>query len=307
MKNIKLINILFVFLIFVLSLSCKTREKNYITYYQKVNEIDSVYRIVGQSEIAAKEYKKLFRKYEPKNQKKIEEYATYIMLADRYNINFGGKKSLRKLIHFFAPGAHENWHKPYYPLLKKYGIDSLEVEKEIALWRKGLNKELLDSFSIAMERDQAPREMGDLELAEINEKINFNLLKWTFERYGYPSEQKIGIRGNYDRSIHISTILYHLADTKKEYEYLKIKLLEYVKLGECPPEDYALLVDIHESSNKRKVLYLMNANDDGSIDSANVNKNRKEIGMPSILHSVKIRQDFWKKMETNYDSGYNRQ
>lgn len=291
-------NFVWIFLVLIFITSCKTREKNYITYYQKVVEIDSIYRLANQPKKAVNKYKKLFRKYEPKNQEKIEEYATYIELADKYNKNFCGEKSLKKLIHLVAPYAHENGHKRYYDLFQKYGIDSAEVEREIAIWRSGLDKELIDSFSIAMERDQTPLLAAerDLRLIELSHKKNFQLLKWAFENRGYPSLQRIGLKGNHEQNFHFRVLYINLSGIN-EYEYLKNKLFEFVKSGDCPPEDYATLIDHHENRNKRRVHYLMNANDDGSIDSAFVNKNRKELGIPSIIHAVKIRQDFWKKMK----------
>lgn len=284
--------------------SCKTADVNYVYYYQQVVEIDSIYRFAGQHELAAKKYKKLFRKYEPRNQERIEEFGTYLTLADQYNIKFGGKKSLKKLIHLLAPGAHHNWQKPYYPLFQKYGIDSLDVQNEIVQWRSGLNKELLDSFSMAMERDQLPRENGDYELAELNEEKNYQLFKWAFEKYGFPSQQEIGIKGNLGRNIHISTILLHLRDIE-EYDSLKNKVWQYVKSGDCPPEFYAYMVDGNRAFHKQSTLYLKFPSIDDTIDSVRINKNRKKIGLPSIKHGVRITQDFWKKMEKNHDSDNN--
>lgn len=292
-------NFAFVFFILIVAISCKTRDKNYIIYYQKVVEIDSIYRLADNPKKATKKYKKLFRKYEPKNQEKIEEYATYIELADEYNMNFGGQKSLRKLIHLVAPYAHENGHKRYYDLFEKYGIDSSEVEREIAIWRSGLDKELIDSFSIALDRDQLPLLAAerDDQLIELSRKQNFQLLKWAFENGRYPSLNRIGIKGNYERNFHFSGFYTNLAGIQ-EYEYLKNKLYEYVKSGDCTLQDYATLLDMHEGFYTKKVPYLIaNTNDDGTLDSAFVNKNRKELGLPSIKHSVKIRQDFWKKMK----------
>lgn len=292
---LKLRNFTIVLIVLIISISCKTREKNYITYYQKVVEIDSIYRLADKPKVAVRKYKRLFRKYEPKHHYMMDEFGTYIELSDRYNKNFGGKESLKKLIHILAPGAEHRWHVRYYPLLNKYGMDSLEIEKEFAIWRNGFDKELLDSFSIAIDRDQKPllaEERGQ-KLIELSRKQNFQLLKWAFENRGYPSVQKIGNKANYHALwINLSGI--------NEYENLKSKLFEYVKSGDCPPVDYATLIDYHENGNKRRVQYLMNANDDGIIDSAFVNKNRKELGLPSIKHSVKIRKDFWAKMKENY-------
>ncbi len=112
--------------------ACKNR--NYLLYYNKVNEIDSIYRMANKPEKAIKKFKKLFQKYEPKNQELTEEYKTYIKLADQYHKNFGGKKNLYKLITLIAPYGNE--YKKLYPLCKKYGIDSLEINQKVADWKK---------------------------------------------------------------------------------------------------------------------------------------------------------------------------
>ncbi|MBQ0147876.1 MAG: hypothetical protein KBS93_05395 [Flavobacteriaceae bacterium] len=83
--------------------SCEKKQYNYIHYYQKVNEIDSIYRFTNNPIETVKRYKLLFNQYPAKNQSRIREYETYIVLADRHNIDFGGKKSLNKLIYLTAP------------------------------------------------------------------------------------------------------------------------------------------------------------------------------------------------------------
>ena len=71
---------------------CACKNRNYILYYNKVNEIDSIYRMAKQPEKAIKLYKPLFRKYRPLNQERHEEYETYIRLSDQHHTKFGGKK-----------------------------------------------------------------------------------------------------------------------------------------------------------------------------------------------------------------------
>lgn len=297
---LKLRNFTIVLIVLIISISCKTREKNYITYYQKVVEIDSIYRLADNPKKAVRKYKRLFRKYEPKNQESIEEYATYIELAHQYNINFGGQKSLRKLIHLVAPYAHHSHHKRYYNLFEQYSIDSSEVDREITIWKNRLNKELLDSFSIAMDRDQLPRSGEiDFNLMMLNDTKNIQLLNWTFDNYGFPSTQAIGIEGNKGRDIHLSTMFLHYID-REDYYDLEKKLFKYIKSGDCPPQYYAKMVDRHEFINNRATHYLHYPSTDETLDTLSINKNRKELGLPSIKHSVKIRQDFSKKMKAFY-------
>ena len=77
---------------------------------------------------------------------------------------------------------------------------------------------------------------------------------------------------------------------KKDYEYLKNKLYEFIKLGECPPEIYSEFIDRHESIFRKQILYA----DYGiieNLDTTLIDKNRKAIGIPSIKHKQKIGRD----------------
>lgn len=279
-----LISAILIIILCTAFLSCKQQDLNYIVYYQKVNEIDSVYKLANKPKEAAKQYKKLFRKYEPKNQDLMQEYGNYITLADQHNIKFKRKKSLKKLIHLLAPGQHHDWQRPYYPLFNKYGIDSLKVKWEMAIWESNLNKVLLDSFSVAMERDQAPRIAKDYDLVELNNEKNFELLKWTFENFGYPSREIIGLKGNRGRDIHVSTIILNQFATK-DYEYLKNELIKYVKSGDLEPTSYASFIDRYEVLKERGVIYGERLSFEDVLDTIQIDKNRKNIGLPSMKHT----------------------
>ncbi|MGX5686948.1 hypothetical protein ACWKWW_20575 [Chryseobacterium cucumeris] len=261
---------------------------NYITYYSKVNEIDSIYRMADQPEKAIRKFKRLFQKYEPKNQELTEEYKTYIQLADQYHKNFGGKKSLYKLITLAAP--YGNDYKKLYPLCRKYGIDSLEANQKVSDWKKNLNKTLVDSFTIAMIRDQEGRP-DNISLVYKNIEKNAALFFWTFEHYGFPDGQKIGRLGNNNVFIAMPTLLSHMIGSKKYPEFRK-KLFEYVKSGHCSPQEYALMSDTYDYYRNTAVRYSLRNNNQ---DSVRVNHNRKSIGLPSIKHSSKIRKDKVKK------------
>jgi hypothetical protein len=276
--------------------SCKSKNQNYIPYYNKVNEIDSVYRFQRDTLMVIKEYKKLFRKYTPKNQERIDEFETYIKLSDKFGKNFGKRKSLLKLIPMVAPWwKYKRQESDFIGLYKKHGIDSLKIESEINHWKKNLNRKLVDSFSIAFIRDQ---EQGrdNTVLRELNDRKNEKLLRWTFENYGFPTLQKIGLLGNEDVIMSMGTLFLHMTDAQ-DYEYLKKKLLEYVISGDLPPMDYAGIVDRHNLQvSREKILYgyYLGASE-LKLDTLEINRNRKTIGMPSMKHGIKITKDFFKK------------
>lgn len=283
---------LYLLLAGILILSCKSKNHNYIVYYNRVNEIDSIYRMANQPEEAIKQYRKLFKRYSPKNQERIKEYETYITLAEKYHQSFGGKKSLYKLIPLLAP--YEGSYKKYFGLYQKYGIDSSEVKQKITDWKKGLNKRLVDSFTIAFIRDQAEGRKNPQIMIK-NDKINAQLIKWTFDNYGYPSLQKIGLIGNNGVFMPMHPLFSHMVDTE-EYSYLKTKMLEYIKSGDCVPRDYANMVDRYSLQiSKKGMVYGIYPNYDAVIDSVKVNRNRKSIGLPSFKHASKITKDYLKK------------
>ena len=212
------------FILLILLISCKNQKTNYIVYYNKVLIADSIMRFENDTIKSLKKYRKVFKKFEPKEDDRLNEFENFIILSDHYNKNFGGKKSLLKLVKLNA----FNWEtkkndKKIIHLLEKYKVDSSDVNNVIKNWNKNLNKTLIDSFKIALKRDQEERPTN-LKLVKKNVDKNARLLIWTFENYGFPSSDKIGW-------FPMLTFLTHMIESDK-YPYFEKKLLEYVKSGE---------------------------------------------------------------------------
>ncbi|OCA71892.1 hypothetical protein BBH99_13325 [Chryseobacterium contaminans] len=290
---------LFIFTIFIfifILFSCKTKDINYINYYNKVYTIDSIHRIHKDTLATIKRYKKLFKQYPPVQNERITEYEVYIKMADKYHKNFGGVKSLDKLLAQTAPYWPPD--RDFYQLYKRHGIDSAQVEQKFQQWKKGLNQVLVDSFSIAFKRDQYNRHIK--ETVEMNDNKNAKLLIWTLKNYGYPSMQKMGLWGDNRTLMSMGMMLNHMAYTKY-YEYFKTELLQYVKSGECTPRDYIDMVDKYQYVNNGITMYGIfmryseaNLN---AADSARIDKNRAAIGFPRMKTSVKIAKDFFDKLK----------
>jgi hypothetical protein len=292
---------LILLLIISLFLSCKSKKLNYIDYYHKVYAIDSSYRMSKDTSATIRQYKKLFRKYPPAQNERMEEYENYILNAGRFHKNFGGIKSLDKLIAQSAPNWKYKRQEPvFFKLYKKYGIDSITVEQKVLQWKRSLNKILIDSFSIAFERDQHNERIGPNVV--INDKKNAELLIWTFKNYGFPSRQKIGLYGNNEQFMHMGILLNHMAGTE-HYEYFKTKLLEYVKSGECTPRDYIEMVDKHQYIHYLETIYGIfihsNTPDFNAADSARIDRNRESVGFPTLKQSSKITRDFQRKINNH--------
>ena len=82
--------------------------------------------------------------------------------------------------------------------------------------------------------------------------------------------------------------------TEDEVDYFMNKLVEYVKSGDCPPRDYAIFTDRYNFENniesKFGVLY-----DGFELDTLKINKNRINIGLPTLQHSKLLNRSFKKK------------
>ncbi|REC46743.1 hypothetical protein [Chryseobacterium pennipullorum] len=269
--------------------SCKSSNLNYITYYNKVNEIDSIYRFKKDTLKVISQYRTLFKKYPPKNQDRIAEYYTYISMADQHDKNFGGKKSLYKLIPLVAPyWQFEKKNVKLIALYKKYGIDEQEMEREVAKWKKSLNKKMVDSFTVAFKRDQDSRKDSNHDNMIVNDKKNAEMLKRMFENEGFPGLQKIGLY-NGDFFMPSGPLLLHLANYPEYHDYFKTKLLEYVKSGELPPRDYAAMMDRYNLQVlKTEPPYAIYTGSSTIKDSTIIDRNRKSIGLPRMKHSQAI-------------------
>ena len=269
----------FLALLSFLASSCN----GYIIYYNKANTIDRKLKANHDTIAFIKRYNKLFKKYNPpKSNFAFSKYETYIVYADKYNKNFGEKKSLNKLLDLVAP--YKEHYKTLFPICAKYGIDSLSVEQKIESSKNTMNKQLIDSFSVAFVRDQQQGRSDSLTMVK-NDRINARLLKWTIENYGYPSPQKIGLTGNDGVFMPMLTFLSHMGGNVPEYyPYFKKALLKYVKSGECSPREYATMIDRHEHVNKREIIYgeyLFNFS-----NLKKVNRQRRSIGLKSLTHNV---------------------
>lgn len=287
---------LILILLSLIIISCNTREKNYIIYYNKVNEIDSIYRIAQRPKLAIKKFRKLFKEFPPKNQERIEELENYIYLSDKYQENFGGKKNLYKFITLIAP--YRNAYQEHLPLFKKYGIDSLEAANKTDLWLRSREKVLMDSITTLFIRDQEGKRL-DVNISARNDLKNAKLMKWIFDNYGYPSLQKVGVFGKDDVFLPMSTFFSHMS-ASQDYPYFEKKLKRYLEMGECTPREYSTMVDrYHLQVLKDKMLYGSYIGVDGIFDTLQVNRNRKSIGLPSLKQNNIITKDFLKKLNKN--------
>ncbi|MDE5492775.1 hypothetical protein [Elizabethkingia meningoseptica] len=275
---------------------------DYVVYYNRVNSIDSILRFAHDTVTALEKYSILFSEYAPKNDERIREFETYIKLSDKLDKDFGGKESLYKLIPLYVPPRKDGIVKDpeFFRLYKKYGIDSMEVVQQISKWKNSLNKQLIDSFTIAVIRDQYGRGTRNIKIVRKNENKNARLLKWTLENFGFPSVSRIGVWSNKEGVFFpMRSFITHMA-TSEEYPYFKTKLLESVKSGDCTPIDYSYMVDTYYVNKGEKTYYGMGRTLQKSIDSSEIDRHRRSIGLPGLKHTYKINEDFEKEIRERY-------
>lgn len=271
----------------LLLISCKTRNIDHIVYYNKINDIDSVYRFHHDTSATIKNCKKLFRKYGVHNQERLREFETYILLSHLKGKNFGGKKSLYELIDIITPNKY--WYKDF-SFFKYYGIDSLEVLRRISTREKKYNKILNDSFQIAFYRDQHFRRNGYNDSTILNDKKNIQLLRRSLKNIGFPSPAVIGPLKGYDQDIQY-LLLSHVVSYKEDYLFYKEELFKHLKSGHVDPRDYAEMIDKYNTvflDSAKSQYALWNPQELPPYDTLKIDKNRKFLGLRGLKHNSKV-------------------
>lgn len=300
MKKITILIITFLLIL----ISCKSKltnnnfdkkmsdkEINYIPYYLKVYEADSLYLV--------KDYNRsytildsLFRKFKPLNLEKYKEYETYISCAFVLNKKFNIKDSILQSIEKY--GSNTRYFK-YDSLMnlayKNSRISDEEAFKATKIYRNKINFQLRDSIRIICEEDQRYRQKSNLSYEEIHKIDSINELKLTkiFSKYNYPSERIIEEFYIDSTDINLRFVFLH---TREEFRmnFLLPKILNAIKKGESYPGLYTESYDRYLERTTDKQLY-------GSyrltrekkvvelINEIKIDSIRKSIGLPSISYN----------------------
>lgn len=105
----------------------------------------------------------------------------------------------------------------------------------------------------------------------------------------------MGLWGNSEVFLPMSNLLLHLSGDGVYYTYLKETLLQYVKSSDCPPHDYAGMIDRNNLNNNLAPTYAEYQAHGDIKDSIKVDVARKSIGLPRLIHRRQIAKDFFKK------------
>ncbi len=287
-----------IFIFFVIT-SCKSnytrigdRNANYIPYYLKVYEADSLY-LVGDYKSSYKILDSLFKHYEPINMPIYSEYEQYIKLS--YSLNKKTKKELRNLSKYYNYSIDDiKQDSILYLVLGKSKIS----EKKITKWHNQFEKKIDTIYRNLIHRmnlkDQMIRKNVDVNWDNVKkvDLENDSILKLKLSLLGFPNIKKVG---NYKKmtseistkDVSLDVILIHLSVDNNIFESYKKILFEYVKKGYLPPKTYANVVDKnYYINNKNSYYHFMFSNFNYSemdeIIRNEINIKRKSAGLPCI-------------------------
>ncbi len=282
----KLKNFLLITFLAFISFSCRTtvvdnnslkKEINYIPYYLKVYEADSLYLV--------KNYKKsydildsLFALYEPLNMSIYYELKTYYSAKIILNKNIELNDFSRLVSKYgFTKEMIENdsllndyCQKNNFFELQNY--DDLRAKN-----LKSLNLSLRNEIIEMIAQDQLYRRT-DFDKQNKIDSINAKKIIKIFDDFGYPNEFLIGNSSIDKMYVGIEALLLHTRDNER-LNYFMPKVLEYIKKGKASPKIYANMRDQFELYHDKEQFY-------GSYDNKTntpvneMNRRRKEIGLP---------------------------
>lgn len=285
----------------ILFIACKSKsdvlekpiikELNYIPYYLKVYEADSLH-IVGNYKRSQEILDSLFKKFEPLNQESYGEYITYlknkILLNDFNNIDTVLKNAIEKYgfkVEYCINDTIVNVG------VKKAKFKEQDLYAFYNTYVKSLNLDYRHEIERMMENDQRVRKAvprNNEEWTKVDDE-NASNIKRLLEKYGYPSVKKIG-RYDYNNKSANAHILFNHSTVKAKESYILNLMLESLKKGECEPEQYGSVYDKYLMVTGKygdKVLYGEIRNRKNSLDIVLVNPKkidsiRKSIGLEHI-------------------------
>lgn len=280
--------------IFTTLLSCKSshtqigdKNANYIPYYLKVNEADSLY-LVGDYKKTHEILDSLFQKYQPANTDKFYEYCTYLMSCVLVNDTIGIKKkmaySFKKYGGMYSPIEPIDKYIFLHNIYKNDSLYFLNLKKK---YLKKIDYDLIKQLQEMSKLDQNNRCLNTLEnnkKVSLIDSINSVKLKDVIKNNIYPNYYIIGyFEHGLNDFADISVLLLH-QDRETVFKYLPI-IEDAVKKGKCSPYEYAVIYDkcmwVYGNETENQKFNSLETNTKQEIDSI-VKINRQKIGLPSV-------------------------
>lgn len=299
MKKIAIISLVLIII------SCSSKQKfasekkqealNYIPYYLKVYEADSLFTLKDYQG-SYKILDDLFKKYEAKNTVSFYEYGTYLasclMTGNTENIDVKVRKSYRDFGVLVVLGLDSQKHID--DLIKLSKITPSEIEELKEEYLNSLNQPLISKLTQMLNEDQSVRQNYSLEGMLFYVKKHKKELDSIFLSSGYPSDNEVGqdiffdVHNIKNKRPRFEVILTHISKEadSKDFEELNNKLLSYLKNGTCAPHDYATYYDSNLWVTKNQQKYGTIGGEDIEktlplLNPKKIDSIRKSVGLPS--------------------------
>lgn len=270
------------------------KEVNYIPYYLKVYEADSLY-IIGNYQRCFEILDSLSEKYEllnPIMTRDMELYAKTAYLTGNYKIL---KPTIKNLVsNWDYRSKYIEYDSLMYEVWKRAGI----TEKEASEWEKEfqnkINKGLRDTLILINKNDQLYRGKDrdkKIKREDSVDLVHIKLLKYIFQKYGYPDFRLVGYPKGGER-VDLGVVFIHISNSvdENEYQFFQNQLLKYIKQGTTSPSCLADIVDKRSFDREHTTIYGTFGSNESwgdkmiKFDTAEINRNRKNIGLPSIQY-----------------------
>ncbi|WP_159076427.1 hypothetical protein [Flagellimonas amoyensis] len=269
-------------------------EINYVPYYLEVYRADSFY-LKGFYQQSYKILDDLFKEYAPLNQFGLFEMQTYIKSAYQTKNYDMIKPTFIKLMNTwgFVPKT------AFSDSILSNAWDRVKIDEEKIVssensYKEKINWTLRETIVAIKLQDQNFRGRNGEDSIDRQHII---LLKDIFNKYGYPDFRLIG-NSRSDENIDLLVVFNHISDNLEEDEYIFFResLLKYVRKGTASPVCLAFLEDKRCFDIGEPTVYGTFGTDISfgekrlKVDTLEVNKKRKSIGLPSLQYS-KFKRD----------------
>lgn len=269
-------------------------EINYVPYYLKMYEADSLYLNDNFKE-CYQILDSLFKVYKPLNVTLYFEYENYIKSSVQLGIRKDYTKEIQRLIFEFGY-KFENIRKDSVlsvalknsklDLKKAQKLEDEYVKKIDMDFRKQLYQMNADDQEIRNKKDYPNKK---IDIGKIDKKHDSILKKYILKN-GFPGDKQIGTFRKINKEDKPASLgaelLIHFVDDGS-FEFYKDELIKYIKKGDCPPKTYAMMIDTWYINAKGHSYYYFINYDSGEWTKngekvKEINKRRKEIGLPSL-------------------------
>ncbi len=266
-------------------------ETNYIPYYLKVYEADSLY-LINDFEGSYRLLDSLFKVYKPLNIDNFAEYGIYVTSAVKSGNLDGIKQKVEYGYKTFGEikTIHRNSYELHEEVNRVVGLSDKEIKDLKEIYYRNLDLELRAKLLKMFKEDQEARTVSvNQEKIDLVDQNNRKEIDAIFEKYGFPLKSMTGSMNAYDLPggyFRLVIFFLHQPDDFKQ-KYLPI-LLDNVKKGNIEPDVYTSVYDKRLIENKKNQYFgtfwcsedmLCQLENPKEIDSI-----RRSVGLPHTTY-----------------------